>query len=841
MTKNTLRDKIYLAALLHDIGKFYQRADIAGVSNSKVLSESIKNSESVYCPQFNGNYSHKHVLWTAQFIDDLGTHLKKIAGETDYSLEHLAGKHHRPTNFYEEIIQLADHLSSGLDRSEGMPSDDFKGWDKFKKVRMYSVFESLMKQENLDKWEYQLPLKSIQFTNDFFPEKTFNEEPDYNALWKNFVGELKFIQTDSYRVFAESLYFLLLKYTGNIVSSTVNLPDVSLFDHLKTTAAIATCLFDVAEAKNINRIEDLRKIEKPLLLIGGDVSGIQSYIYDIVSKSAAKNLKGRSFYIQLLVETIIRKIINELGLFGSHTIYSSGGGFYLLAANTDEVKQKLAALSTEISESLLREHGTALYLAIDWQEISIDNIKQKKINEPWHLLIEKMNRKKRQRYKNKLSEQYDYFFEPKGTGGELDRDALTGEEFLENEKKIDYQVGDGGHKEFIKPYTEQQIKLGRILKQAQFWVSSDEQLSYINSKYAVEICDLGIFHYFLPQEALKLAESKLRDAKGKVRILNMNDTNFLDVNLGVNNIYGFNMYGGNDFPAADDGSPLTFDELSGAGDFKRLGFLRMDVDNLGMIFSKGFTDKKCTFSRYSALSRSLDYFFKGYINTIWEKEEYCKSSFIIYSGGDDLFLVGRWDKLIKMAEEIRTQFGLWTCQNPHLSISGGLAVVPDKFPVLKAAQQAAGAEHQAKNHQLKPAGMDKNAFTILNVPLNWDVEYPLVKKLKNNIKVLLEEKENRLPRSLSSKLQSHFANAKIKNGEITKLNVLWMMAYDFTRLADSVKKSDPEAKQFVIDVKDWVFTNNHPDFKKNTSKYHVFEIINLATRWAELELRTNKK
>jgi len=836
MTKNTLRDKIYLAALLHDIGKFYQRADVAGVANSKILCESIKNSESVYCPQFNGNYSHKHVLWTAQFIDDLGTHLKKISGETEYSLEHLAGKHHHPSNFYEEIIQLADHLSSGLDRAEGMPTEDYKGWDKFKKVRMYSVFESLMKQEDLDHWEYQLPLESIQFKNQFFPEKSFTEEPDYKTLWKNFVGELKFIQTDSYRVFAESLYFLLLKYTGNIVSSTVNLPDVSLFDHLKTTAAISTCLYDVAEAKNINRIEDLRKIEKPLLLIGGDVSGIQNYIYDIVSKSAAKNLKGRSFYIQLLVETIIQKIINELGLFGSHTIYSSGGGFYLLAANTDEVKQKLAILGTEISESLLKEHGTALYLAIDWQEISIENIKQKKINESWRLLIEKMNRKKRQRYKNQLTEQYNYFFEAKGTGGELERDALTGEEFLENEKKIVYQTDDSGQKEFIKPYTEQQIKLGRILKQAQFWISSDEQLSYIDSKYAVEVCDLGIFHYFLPEEALKLVESKMHDSKGKVRILNMNGANFLDVRKGINNIYGFNMYGGNDFPAAEDGSPLTFDELSGVGDLKRLGFLRMDVDNLGMIFSKGFTDEKCTFSRYSALSRSLDYFFKGYINTIWEKEEYCKSTFIIYSGGDDLFLVGRWDRLIEMAEEIRNQFSMWTCLNPHLSISGGLAVVPDKFPVLKAAKMAEGAEHDAKNHQLKN-GKDKNAFTVLNVPLNWDVEYPLVKKLKNTIKDFLTE--DKLPRSFASKLQAHFANARIKNGEITKLNVLWMMAYDFTRLADSVKKSDPEAGRFVIDVKEWVFTNRHPDYNKELSKYHVFELINLATRWAELELRTN--
>jgi len=143
-----------------------------------------------------------------------------------------------------------------------------------------------------------------------------------------------------------------------------------------------------------------------------------------------------------------------------------------------------------------------------------------------------------------------------------------------------------------------------------------------------------------------------------------------------------------------------------------------------------------------------------------------------------------------------------------------------------------------KNHQLK-TGKDKNAFTVLNVPLNWDVEYPLVKNMKNSIKNLLEV--NRLPQSFASKLQAHFANARIKNGEITKLNVLWMMAYDFTRLADSVKKSDPEARQFVLDVKEWVFTNRHPDYNKELSNYHVFELINLATRWAELELRTNKK
>lgn len=34
---DTLREKVYLAALLHDIGKFYQRADTGSVRGSKYL------------------------------------------------------------------------------------------------------------------------------------------------------------------------------------------------------------------------------------------------------------------------------------------------------------------------------------------------------------------------------------------------------------------------------------------------------------------------------------------------------------------------------------------------------------------------------------------------------------------------------------------------------------------------------------------------------------------------------------------------------------------------------------------------------------------------------------
>ncbi len=55
------RDLVYLAALLHDIGKFYQRADSGGVAKSVYLSDINKN-EGTFCPVYNGRYSHKHVL-----------------------------------------------------------------------------------------------------------------------------------------------------------------------------------------------------------------------------------------------------------------------------------------------------------------------------------------------------------------------------------------------------------------------------------------------------------------------------------------------------------------------------------------------------------------------------------------------------------------------------------------------------------------------------------------------------------------------------------------------------------------------------------------------------------
>lgn len=116
---------------------------------------------------------------------------------------------------------------------------------------MRSIFEaiSLKNKENevwQAKYEKRLPLTEIQINQVFFPKEKDAEKitPDYKLLWEAFLNEIKFIQTASFKVFGETMLNLLEKYTSRIPSSTQHLPDVSLYDHSKTTAAFAISLYD---------------------------------------------------------------------------------------------------------------------------------------------------------------------------------------------------------------------------------------------------------------------------------------------------------------------------------------------------------------------------------------------------------------------------------------------------------------------------------------------------------------------------------------------------------------------------------------------------------------------
>ena len=148
--------------------------------------------------------------------------------------------------------------------------------------------------------------------------------------------------------------------------------NVSLYEHLKTTAA-ADCLYlYYQEHRDVFKYDRFRlSIENnacPVLLLGGDLSGIQKFIYNIASRRAAVSLKGRSFYLQLLIDSAIQRIIShpDIDVNTGNIVYSSGGKFYMLLPNTEKVKHAIALLKREFEEELWSDHHGQLLLNVDY-------------------------------------------------------------------------------------------------------------------------------------------------------------------------------------------------------------------------------------------------------------------------------------------------------------------------------------------------------------------------------------------------------------------------------------------------------------------------------------------
>jgi CRISPR-associated protein Csm1 len=283
---------------------------------------------------------------------------------------------------------------------------------------------------SLSKWNGQIrPLQSIlqKLTNPqikvlnqaprFIKPQvlTFNSDDFFNLSkeqptaieFKNHYTE--FIDALSKSENAEQVYVITQKY-GTSVGYTEGVRDVSLFDFVKLVSAAYICL---------GKSEDV-------VMIGGDLSGIQDFIYEIVPKTAAKSLKGRSFYIQMLIESAVFKLLKKLELTEINVVYASGGIYYILAPNT-EIDNLIFEIGNELINEMFKKHQTLISMQLAYVSIGTD----KEVNE-WTLLKDKLVQLKNQRFKSKLDIDFNAFFSPKEKGGLSQRDGCRAKRVFRN-------------------------------------------------------------------------------------------------------------------------------------------------------------------------------------------------------------------------------------------------------------------------------------------------------------------------------------------------------------------------------------------------------------------------
>jgi len=919
--KDYLREKIYLAALLHDIGKFYQRASgNSNATDSKLSAQTLK-IEDYICPK---NYksqrrTHKHVLWTNEFLEtnlkinkitQSGTQIFKTNPWKPTELDadniiNLASNHHSPQSDLQKIVQLADWWSSGMDRVLSGEDDkevlnhhqlEFKN---FRSVPLFSMFNSLRVADQDNKnTVVAYSIKKLGLNKEsVFPSQIKQEDihslkESYSNLWEGFNKEFDQLPTDSFNGFEESLYYLLKKFTWAIPSNTQDMANISLFDHSKTTAAIADCLYAASKEKEFSGAFDFTKDYDrlnqkyyPLMMLGIDLSGIQSFIYDIASKKAAQSLKGRSFYLQLLMDSILQKFkVEGIWAKSCHILYAAGGKAYMLLPNTKVVKNLIFSengIKEQIEEALWKEHkgklsvniasvGFAYHFQLEnnkwnnWVEVEGGNSKHTYISDVWKTLSDGLNQQKDQKFKSTINRHFDSFFDENNNdlkaGGDTSKGklkicAVTGEEITEKPEKL----GDGI---YVTPIVKSQTDLGKTLKDADFIIAfkgTDEEDKYLKNRAKSSISILGKNYYLFDKEELADSEADFRTKISSVDVSRLNwvnELNFLDAPVKGNKVsYGFEFYGGNQqaYDRDENGSPKytylnkniriksekTFEQLAKTSSNSNtlLGILRMDIDNLGNLFIKGLNKEHLSLSTYSAMSFQLDLFFSGYLNTIRDKEFYYDDAGnkiykfrdwlnILYSGGDDLFVVGRWDKAIEFAHIVRERFANFIGRD-DISISGGIAFVHEKFPISKAALMAGDAETASKQYD------GKNAITFFGTTVHWGKEFCEVKKLKNKLVRFTTQEKKPLSKAIIHKLILY---NEVKDKHIGReeknpdYSFLWHTAYYLKRYVDKYDKGS-EIFSFVMDELQTSL------FESSKNNFRYYELAALAARWAEMELK----
>lgn len=761
-----------------------------------------------------------------------------------------------------ENYDLKDAIAIVLGQSE-KPQND---------AVLYSIFKNLNKKDTSETG--RLPLSKIDLEKkSCFPDEVPQSEKEWLKGFLEDIKSLRLEEPNNLENKVETLLFVFQKWTSNLASGYGH--DIPFYDFAKLTAAIYVCL------KKSDK-------EKQLLFVSGGVSGIQDYLYDIVSKNAAKNLKGRSFYLHVLVEAILFKILKKLELSLANVVYSSGGNFSLLVPHTQDNVEKLIKLKGEIADSLFATHHISMYSELNWIEVSAEEFKTA-YPSVCKKLANEISEEKRHKFDRQILMNCERLFEPFEVGGETRRDVITNEEILDSAIKETYhlekavplkatkkQFDDGdSRKSLIDSKSAYQILLGFGLKSAGHYTPNEWSAIKNKEGYRFPV-DLGLDN----EPDLELYE-KGKDISEKLTTkqydLIVNDTeNFIFTK--TEKAKGFQFYGGNSYPRIqlDDKKwyAKTFSEMAGKEEtdkddkreyatpfpevtFKRLAVLRMDVDGLGTIFRNGLP----SLVTHSTLSRNLDWFFKGYLNTIWQDEKKVNylNSQIIYSGGDDLFIVGRWNELIDFAKRIKDEFKEFVCQNEKLSISGGVSLVTAKFPVIKAAKYAGDAEYNAKRHEfiLNTQIIEKNAFSMMGVTMNWDYEFPIVEDLKKKIVDFIKNKDEQGNKKYKTELPNSFIFKVNGFYEIVENNQrkgiedyrwVWQMAYDLTRMKERIydkSKREEDQNTIVVFLKELVSCTITQKVPPSVSAHNIgyftfFKLLNLACIWASYELRNNE-
>jgi len=697
---------VALGGLLHDVGKFRQRA---------YWSDRRPH-------EFHGaDWVKERVAPRLQFLSD----------EERRQLVDVVRRHHQGGVYERDlrVVQLADRLASGerVQRQEegtGDPSREL----------LLPVFASLsldgrgLGPQDRSRWAYRTA--RLKLDGSIFPVERATEKADYPALWRDFEkawlglpdGAPAWEDPDA---FALTWLSLLRVFAWSVPAAAYkDEPDVSLADHLQVTGALAACLWELPDP-TLDRVYADPAVDEPVaLLVGGDVSGIQRFLYTISSAGAAKSLRGRSAYLSLLCDALAEHVRRKLELLPCNVLYSGGGHFYLVAPLS--ARRRLEELCRKLTELLLDFFGGDVSVVLEAVQLQASDLSvaptesTSPLGQRWRELSDRLRAAKQLLLRDAAQQDPARVFGPFGVGGREDYCVVCHSE----PDQPDGLKRRGLHRPVKSEEPEEAERKCSLCESFEELARRVGRARYLVVR-AVPPRATGKLEWHSVLTALGLElwlnnEGELldhhRDGDWVVR-LNDPDLGPVVRDGRTVPVTGFRFLP--NFTPGEQGHVREIADMArssqGAPYF---GSLRADVDSLGRLFSEGLGGR-LSLSRVATLSRSLGTFFEGYLNRVCEDLDPRRERlYLLYSGGDDLLAVGSWDAVVELAQEVRSKFRDYVCGNPCVTLSAATALHHEKFPLYQAAEDAGSLLEAAKGWRRD--GREKDALNFWGQAVEWD-------------------------------------------------------------------------------------------------------------------------
>ncbi|MFQ5455839.1 MAG: type III-A CRISPR-associated protein Cas10/Csm1, partial [Nitrospirota bacterium] len=769
----------------------------------------------------------------------------------------LAAGHHNPETPLQWVIAMADRFASGWDR------DKFEAYNAtpisfkdYRRTRLLTLFEQIsindrQRDDSLESYFYRYPLKELSPVN-IFPEKKDKEEirreeaeREYKKLLENFIFSMERLEhKNNVRLWFEHFDTLFMIYASYIPAATVGnvIPDVSLYDHSKITSALATAIYLYHLEDNsldITRIKDYE--DNKFLIITGDFYGIQEFIFSeggSTNKAGAKLLRGRSFAVSLISELAADLLCREIGLPTTSILLNAAGKFTIIAPNTIPTKEKIKRVEEKVNDWLIKIAYGETTMGITCVEACGNDLTPARFSNLLDKFQQLSSEKKFKkidldRYGGAIEGYLDAF------NNELDKKLCPfcgkrpSDERAENDSLLVDEIS-------ACSICRDHIYIGtNMVKESRLAITTidaelhgDKLLEPIFGKYQVSFDVDGKLSKLANQDKLLRYwdidipedEGTMTLQKGKESIITLKFINGYcpkyserDKDILDRLLYGNKTKKKQEelFNMIDNGLPKSFNHIANMAlnpaekkkfcGISTLGVLKADVDHLGLIFAFGLKDKRQTFSRYAALSRQMNNFFSLYLPYLLYKEERFQDTYTLFAGGDDLFLIGPWNRIIDLAISINNKFREYVCANRDITISAGIGINRPGEPVAMIAERAEQA--------LKKAKVNRNSITLFGEATGWDrfIKLNEIKSIIDNWLDNAKINNAMLYRFNDLMYQSQEAEELIKE-DISLQDIdplLWRARFKYSLIRNIGKGLKQDERERVIEeveeVADWLY------------------------------------